>query len=65
MIFKKGVQILHGNSRYGCIVADRQLAVFGKMSKIKGGARTSFQHTKIVGNMKSTISDFEYSLIKN
>lgn len=65
MIFKKGDQIFTKNNRYACIIADRQLAVFGKMSKIKGGARTSFQHTKIVGNMKSTIADFEYSLIKN
>lgn len=65
MIFKKGVQILHGNSRYSCIVADRRFAVFGKMSKIKGGVRTSFQNTKIVGNRKNTMSDFEYSLIKN
>lgn len=61
--FKKRDLIRHENKNWQCIVADHEVAVFGKVSKIEGGGRTSYQNTFVVSNMKSLKDDFQYTRI--
>lgn len=63
MIFKKRDMIRHEKKNYQCIVADKEVAVFGKISKIEGGSRTSYRTTFIVPNSPASASNFQYERI--